>query len=66
MFKLNIIATLPLLISEILVTVIVVAICQVLSLSAFLLKFTYQKCIYEYILLIGVFCGIISAIEHVF
>lgn len=66
MFKLNVIATLPLLISELLVSVIVVAICQTLSLSAFFLKFTYQKCIYEYILLIGVFCGIISAIEHVF
>lgn len=64
--KLNVIGLLPLVVQTQLVIVVVVALCQAISLCAFFLKFTYQKCIYEYVLLVGVFCGFISAVENVF
>jgi hypothetical protein len=64
--KLNIIGLLPLIVHTQLVVVVVVALCQAISLCAFFLKFTYQKCIYEYVLLVCVFFGFISAVENVF
>lgn len=64
--KLNIIGLLPLIVHTQLVVVVVVALCQAISLCAFFLKFTYQKCIYEYVLLVCVFFGFISAVANVF
>lgn len=64
--KLNVIGLLPLVIPAQLIVVVVVALCQVISLSVFFIKFTYQKCLYEYVLLVGVFCGFVSAVENVF
>lgn len=46
--------------------VIVLTLCQAISLLAYFFKFTYQRIELEYILLIGTFTGIISAIENVF
>jgi hypothetical protein len=60
--RLNVIAILPLLTSNRLIVVIAVALCQVLSTSVFFFKFTYQKCIYEYVLLVGIFSGLVSAV----
>jgi hypothetical protein len=64
--KLNVVGLLPLVVGGQLVVVVVVALCQAISLSAFFLKFTYQKCLYEYVLLVCVFCGFVSAVENVF
>lgn len=60
------IAVLPLLISSPLMVSIVVAMCQLVSTGAFFFKFTYQKLAYEYLLLAGVFCGMLSALESIF
>jgi hypothetical protein len=44
------------------VIVIVIGLCQAISLSAFFFKFTYQKIKYEYILLVGAFTGMVSSV----
>jgi hypothetical protein len=64
--KLNVIAVLPLLFSAQIVVGIVVAVSQLVSTGAFYFKFTYQKLAYEYLLLAGVFCGMLSALESIF
>lgn len=63
--KLNVMAVLPLLVSAQMVVVIVVAACQLISTVAFFFKFTYQKLAYEYLLLAGIFCGMVSAIDSI-
>jgi hypothetical protein len=60
--KLNLIAILPLILSNQLIFVIVVAVCQMVSVAAFFFKFTYQRTAYEYLLLVGVFSGAVSAV----
>jgi hypothetical protein len=60
--KLIVIGLLPLVVDKQIVIVVVVALCQAISLCAFFLKFTYQKVIYEYVLLVCVFSGFLSAI----
>jgi hypothetical protein len=64
--KLNGIAVLPLLVSAPIVVSIVAAMCQLVSTGAFFFKFTYQRLAYEYLLLAGIFCGMLSALESIF
>lgn len=65
MVKLNLIALLPLTVPAQLVVVIVLMLCQAVSLIAYFFKFTYQRIEFEYILLVGAFTGMISALENV-
>jgi hypothetical protein len=62
----SLIAVLPLFISLHLAVVVVISLCQLLSCSAYFFKFTYQHCAYEYLVLVGVFCGFVSVAEDVF
>jgi hypothetical protein len=63
--KLNLVALVPIVIGSKLGVVAVLSACQLLSSFIFLFKFTYQRVGCEYILLVGMFCGLISAIEDI-
>ncbi len=63
-FKLTLMAILHLIIHNMVISVIILSLIQTISMVLFLFKFTYQKCIYEHALLIGVFCGIVSSVER--
>lgn len=61
--KLLLTAIIPQFISSELPLVIVLSVCELVTIFIFLFKYTYQKCSVEYVLLIGVFGGLISSVE---
>lgn len=62
--KLEILAILPFVTDSNMLVVILMLAFQSISIIIFVFKFTYQKCNLQYILLLGILCGFISAVEN--
>ncbi len=63
--KLEILAILPFVTDSNMLVVILMLAFQSISIIIIVFKFTYQKCNLQYILLLGILCGFISALENI-